>query len=92
VVAAGDDRPAADQWAEDPCRVVGGSLVGLPRLVVPPPREPLLALATGLGAALDVALSDLVLGDRLAGHPRDPEATLAHEEQSPRRRRSGRGG
>ena len=52
--------------AEDPYGVLGRRLVGLPGLVVPAPREPLLALAAGLGPALDVPLADLRLTDPLS--------------------------
>ena len=63
--------------------VLGGCLVGLTRLVVTAPGEALLALAAGLGAALDVALADLGVDDRAGREPGDGEAALADEEHSP---------
>ena len=54
---------ASSRPVEDPVRVLGGRLVGLPRLVVAAPGEPLLALPAGLGAALHVPLPDLGLRD-----------------------------
>ena len=64
VVAAGDERERPRP--EDPRRMVGRRLVGLPRLVVAPAGEALLALAAGLGPPLHVPLPDLVLDQALA--------------------------
>ena len=71
--------------------MVGGRLVGLPRLVVAATGEPLLALAAGLGAALHVPLADLVLDEGDAAHPGDGETALAHEQHAPLPRRLGCG-
>ena len=87
VVAAGDERERPRP--EDPRRMVGGRLVGLPRLVVAATGEALLALAAGLGPALHVALADLVLDQALALEPGDGEAALAHEQDAPRPGRLG---
>ncbi len=62
---------------------VRGRLVGLPGLVVAASREALLALASGLGPALDVALPDLVLDEVWPGQPGHGEAALAHEQHAP---------
>ena len=91
VVAAGHDEAYA---AEDPRRVVGGRLVGLPRLVVAPTGEALLALAAGLGAPLHVPLADLVL-DEAAPPSRataKPPLRTSSTPHSPRRRGRGREG
>ena len=63
--------------------VVGGRLVGLPRLVVATSRETLLALPAGLGAALHVTLTDLGSHDPFAVDDRHRETALADEEDAP---------
>ena len=66
--------------------MVGGGLVGVPRLVVAAPGEPLLALPARLGPALDVPLADLVLGQlapRPAGPPRSRPCAPAARPTSP---------
>ena len=63
--------------------MVGGRLVGLPGLVVAAPGEPLLALPSGLGAALHVPLADLGVDQPLPRQPGHREAALAHEQHAP---------
>ena len=72
---------------QDPRRVVGGGLVGLSRLVVAAPGEPLLALAARLGPPLHVPLPDLVLDHLLARHPGHGEPALADQQHAPLPRR-----
>ena len=85
VVAAGHQR--REPLPEHPGGVLGRRLVGLARLVVPAPGEPLLALAPGLGPPLHVALADLRLDHGVAGHPGDREPALAHQQHAPAVRR-----
>jgi hypothetical protein len=79
VVAAGDDRARA----QDPRRVLRRRLVRRPRLVLATPREPLLALPTGLRAALHVPLPDLVLDELGPGQSGHGEPALAHQQHAP---------
>ena len=70
--------------------MTGGRLERDAGLVVASAREPLLALAAGLGASLHVSLPDLRLHDALPRQPGDREATLADEQYAPGRGRSAR--
>src|SRR3546814_18730245 len=65
----------------------GSWRIGLTRLVAPTPGEARLALPTGRGASLYVALAHLGVGDPVGLEPRHREPALANQQDPPRRGR-----
>lgn len=63
--------------------MLGSRFVGLAGLVVPAPREPLLALPTGFRPTLDVPLANLGCEHRGPVERADREPAFAHEQDSP---------